>query len=88
MDLLQILLIFLIILLSVFLTITGIQVFLILKNLKKALDNLNEILDLGLEKKFQDKKNQNLLTVLEKGTTQLSSKESKQKPKRFYKKIL
>jgi len=43
MDFLQIALIFLIILLGVFLSITGIQVFLILKDLKKTLDNINEL---------------------------------------------
>ena len=44
MDLLQASLIFLILLLSIFLTITGIQVFFILRDLKKALDKLNGVL--------------------------------------------
>lgn len=52
MDILQIALIFLIALLTVFLTVTGVQVFFILRDLKKALDNLNKILhsDEGKEK--------------------------------------
>lgn len=41
MDLLQAALIFLILLLSIFLAITGFQVFFILRDLKKALDKLN-----------------------------------------------
>lgn len=44
MDLLQVGLIFLIALLAVFLTITGFQVFLILRDIKKTLDRLNQIL--------------------------------------------
>jgi hypothetical protein len=47
MDILQIALIFLIMLLGVFLTITGVQVFLILKDLKKALDKFNNVLESG-----------------------------------------
>lgn len=47
MDLLQIALIFLILLLSIFLAITGFQVFLILRDLKKALDKLNNVLKSG-----------------------------------------
>jgi len=47
MDILQVALIFLIILLSIFLAITGIQVFFILRNLKKALDKFNNILKTG-----------------------------------------
>ncbi|MBI4036439.1 hypothetical protein HY386_01000 [Candidatus Daviesbacteria bacterium] len=49
MDLLQLALVFLIILLSIFLTITGIQVFFILHDLKKALDRFNHILQTGDE---------------------------------------
>ena len=44
MDFLQVALILLIILLAIFLSITGLQVFFILRELKKALDNLNKIL--------------------------------------------
>ena len=44
MDLLQLALIFLIVLLGVFLSVTGVQVFLILRDLSKALDNLNDVL--------------------------------------------
>ena len=45
MDFLQVALIFLIILLGIFLSITGAQVFLILKDLKKTLNNINRILN-------------------------------------------
>lgn len=41
MDFLQLALILLIIVLGIFLSITGIQVFFILKDLKRALDRLN-----------------------------------------------
>lgn len=44
MDFLQIALIFLILLLSIFLAVTGIQVFFILRDLKKALDKFNNVL--------------------------------------------
>lgn len=47
MDFLQIALIFLIALLSIFLSITGIQVFFILRDLKKALDRFNNMLQTG-----------------------------------------
>ena len=45
MDLLQLALIFLMLLLTVFLTITGIQVFFILRDLHLALRRLNKVLD-------------------------------------------
>lgn len=45
MDFLQIALIFLILLLAIFLSITGIQVFFILRDLKKTLDNINKIIN-------------------------------------------
>lgn len=44
MDYLQIALILLIVLLGIFLSITGAQVFFILRDLKKALDNMNKFL--------------------------------------------
>ena len=44
MDFLQGSLVFLILLLAVFLSITGFQVFLILKDMKKSLNRLNELL--------------------------------------------
>lgn len=47
MDFLQIALIFLIFLISIFLTITGFQVFFILRDLHKALKRLNKVLDTG-----------------------------------------
>lgn len=43
MDLLQGTLIFLVLLLSIFLSVVGVQVFLILRNLKKALDRFNSL---------------------------------------------
>lgn len=96
MDFLQIALIFLIVLLSIFLAITGIQVFLILRDLKKALDRFNAILQTG----------QNLAQDLEKpvavvsklataaeagvaaGAARVLGKIIRPKPKRFYKKVL
>jgi len=50
MDFLQIALILLIVILGIFLSLTGLQVFLILKNLKKTLDGINGILFSGDEK--------------------------------------
>lgn len=47
MDILQAALIFLILILSILLSITGFYVFLILKDLKKALDRLNKVLEAG-----------------------------------------
>ncbi len=47
MDFLQAALIFLILVLSILLSIIGFYVFLILKDLKKALDRLNKVLDVG-----------------------------------------
>lgn len=47
MDFLQAALILLILVLSILLSITGFYVFLILKDLKRALDRLNRILDAG-----------------------------------------
>ncbi|MCR4306109.1 MAG: hypothetical protein NUV73_03440 [Candidatus Daviesbacteria bacterium] len=96
MDFLQIALIFLILLLSIFLAITGIQVFFILRDLKKALDRFNAILQTG----------ENIAEDIEKpvvvasklviaaeagvaaGAANVLSKIIKPKPKRFYKKVL
>lgn len=47
MDILQLALVGLIILLGIFLAITGFQVFLILKDLKRALDKLNKVINSG-----------------------------------------
>lgn len=84
MDLLQVALIFLILLLSTFLAITGIQVFLILRDLKKALDRLNKVLqttdEIATEVEKPVMAAANLISSLK--------KESKVKPKRFYKKVL
>ncbi len=55
MDFLQLGLIFLIALLTIFLTITGVQVFFILRDLKKTLDKLNVILNVDENKKKLDK---------------------------------
>ena len=74
MDLLQAALIFLILLLSIFLSITGFQVFFILRDLKKALDKLNGVLQTG----------ENIAEDIEKPV----AAKSKPKTKRFYKKVL
>ena len=76
MGLLEIALTFLILLLSVFLAITGIQVFFILRDLKKALDKLNGV---DVEKPVE--------TVGAK-VAKVLGKIVKPKPKRFYKKVL
>ncbi len=97
MDFLQIALIFLIILLSIFLAITGFQVFLILRDLKKALDKLNRVLEAGEEIAQEVEKPvvaaANLMTTLTAGAQALigpakKDKPQAQKPKRFYKKVL
>ncbi|MDO8639013.1 MAG: hypothetical protein Q7R43_05535 [Candidatus Daviesbacteria bacterium] len=96
MDFLQIALIFLILLLSIFLGITGIQVFFILRDLKKALDKFNRILQTG-ENIAQDVERpvaavSNLATTAEaqvvSGAVNAIRKLIKPKPKRFYKKVL
>lgn len=95
MDFLQIALIFLILLLSIFLAITGIQVFFILKDLKKALDKFNDILQAG-ENIAQDiERPVAAASNLVAGGAQVASsaakvlgKIMKPKPKRFYKKVL
>ncbi len=95
MDLLQLALIFLIILLSIFLAITGIQVFFILRDLKKALDKLNKVLQTG-ENIAQDIEKpvaaaSNLVSALGNGAKSIAGivkRESKPKPKRFYKRTL
>ena len=80
MDLLQIALVFLILLLSIFLSITGIQVFFILRDLKKALDKLNNVLQAG----------ENITSEIEKPIAAASNRVTTPKPKhkRFYKKVL
>lgn len=86
MDFLQVALIFLIFLLSIFLTITGFQVFFILRDLKKALDRLNAVLQTG----------ENIAADIEKPLSVVSSAaqalgkvlKRKPKPRRFYKKTL
>lgn len=96
MDYLQIALIFLILLLSIFLAITGIQVFFILRDLKKALDKFNAILKTSeniasdIEKPVAAASN--LATMVEakavSGAAKVLETIVKPKPKRFYKKIL
>lgn len=92
MDFLQVALIFLIFLLSIFLAITGFQVFFILRDLKKALDRLNKVLDTGeeivedLEKPV--KAASNLVTALSAKAKALKNVVKRPKPKRFYKKVL
>lgn len=95
MDLLQIALIFLILLLSIFLAITGFQVFLILRDLKKALDRLNKVLQVGeniaadVEKPVEAAANLvNTLSAGAKAVSDIVKRDPKPKPKRFYKKVL
>lgn len=95
MDLLQIALIFLILLLSIFLAITGFQVFLILRDLKKALDRLNSVLqttdDIVTDVEKPVEAAVNLISSLSAGAKALGGivkRDSKPKQKRFYKKIL
>lgn len=96
MDFLQVALIFLILLLSIFLAITGIQVFFILKDLKKALDRFNAILQTGesiaedIEKPVAvaSKLVTTAETGLAAGAANILSKIIKPKQKRFYKKVL
>ena len=96
MDLLQIGLVFLILLLSIFLAITGIQVFFILRDLKKALDKLNNVLHTG-ENIAEDIERpmaaaSNLAVSAGEAATRAIigaiKKGSKPKTKRFYKKVL
>jgi len=94
MDFLQIALIFLTLLLSIFLTITGIQVFFILRDLKKALDKINKIIQTGEEIEGMEKPVAAASTLVSglasgaKALTRIGKKESIPKSKRFYKKIL
>ena len=77
MDFLQIALIFLILLLSIFLAICGFQVFFILRDLKKALDKFNKMMNTG----------EQIVSEIEKPIGAIF-KPSKPKSKRFYKKVL
>lgn len=96
MDYLQIALIFLILLLSIFLSLIGVQVFFILRDLKKALDKFNQILQTGeniagdIERPVAAASN--LATVAGAqavaGAARALEKIIKPKPKRFYKKVL
>lgn len=96
MDLLQVALIFLMLLLAVFLTITGIQVFFILRDLQQALKRLNRVLDTGEEIAEDIEKPlgaaSGLITTLGAGAKTIKSvinRGSKSNPKkRFYKKVL
>ena len=85
MDFLQIALIFLILLLSIFLAITGFQVFFILRDLKKALDKFNRMLKTGEHIAEDIEKPIEATSGL---VTNLVKKVSKPKSKRFYKKVL
>lgn len=99
MDLLQVALIFLILLLSIFLAITGFQVFFILRDLKKALDRFNKILmssehiaeDIDVDYNSRVEVTSSLVAGLAEGAKALTGiikKSPKQKQKRFYKKVL
>ncbi len=95
MDYLQIALIVLIILLSIFLTITGIQVFLILKDLKSALDRFNKVVQTGGQIVSDIERPVGMaselvsagITAGAKTVTNYIKKEMRPK-KRFYKKVL
>ncbi len=97
MDLLQIALIFLMLLLAVFLTITGVQVFFILRDLQQALERLNRVLDTGEEIAEDIEKPlgaaSGFITTLGAGAKAIKSvikRNNKSNPnkKRFYKKVL
>lgn len=95
MDFLTIALILLILLLSVFLTITGIQVIFILRDLKKGLDNFNKIIQTGGNLVADIEKPVGVASEVvsesigagAKALTKIVKKE-KQKHNRFYKKVL
>jgi hypothetical protein len=89
MDFLQLALIFLIALLSVFLTVMGIQVFFILKDLKKGLDRFNNMLASGEQiAKDVEKPIAAAVSVVEAVQNLAQPKpKSTTKPK-FYKKLL
>lgn len=88
MDLLQISLVFLIILLAVFLSLLGIQVFFILKDLKGSLDKLDRFLN-SLEHTetpgFTPEKTTPPSPVIE---PKIQVSKEGQSKKRFYKRIL
>ncbi len=102
MDLLQIALVFLIVLLAIFLSITGFYVFLILRDLKKALDRLNRVLETGEDIVAEVERPiaaaSNLVASLSDGARALAGDKKidkdaddsskKTKTKRFYKKFL
>lgn len=96
MDFLQAALIFLILLLSIFLAITGFQVFFILRDLKRALDRLNNVLKTGEDLAQDIEKpvgavSSAVTASINSGVAAISNlvkKGSKPKPKRFYKKVL
>lgn len=90
MDLLQVGLIFLIALLAVFLTITGFQVFLILRDMKKALERLNQILfydPRGVKNYNESITPEESVTAIER-MKQTIKKAQKQTSPRFFKKTL
>lgn len=92
MDFLQIALIFLIILISIFLAIGGFQVFLILRDLHKSLRRLDKILetsqDIATDIEKPAKLVSNITTVARAITGVVKGKLNKPKNRRFYKKVL
>lgn len=103
MDLLQIALIFLILLLSIFLAITGFQVFFILRDLNKGLKRLDKILetsqDIATDIEKPAKLASNIASGIESGgkaaanvaraiTGVVKGKSNQPKNRRFYKKIM
>lgn len=88
MDFLQIALIFLIFLLASFLTFTGIQVFFILRDLHQALQRLNKVLETTEEIAEDVEKPVAAASTLMSALGKIVKRDSKSKPKRFYKRVL
>lgn len=85
MDLLQIALVFLIILLAIFLSILGLQVFLILRDLKKSLNKIDLILG-DVEKPI--KATAELISAAESGVKAVKKLAATKQAKRFFKRRL
>jgi len=85
MDILQIALIFLICLLTIFLTLTGVQVFFILKDLRKGLNQFNKILE-SSGNIVQDAERP--IQAVTKVAEELAQKSKNPTKPKFYKKIL
>jgi hypothetical protein len=90
MDILQIALVFLIILLSIFLSILGLQVFLILRDLRKDLNKLDKFLRSEISVSHEVERVEVVEGQIEaKAATKSSAKtQSVSSKPRFYKKVL